>query len=66
MSGTVLGPGDTVLETKILALRIFHSKHINMECDVRCSEKQIRQGLENDRAELFMKGQSEKAFFGHF
>lgn len=60
MSGPDLGLEDSVLKNQILALRIFHYKHISMMHDVRCSEKQIEQGLENDRARLFSKHNLER------
>ena len=60
VSGTDLGLEDSVLKNQILALRIFHSKQISMMHDVRHSEKQIEQGLENDRARLFSKHNLER------
>ena len=49
------GLEDSVLKNQILALRSFHFKQVSMTQDVRCSEKQIEQGLENDRARLSSK-----------
>ena len=64
VSDTVLGPGDTVLKTQILALRIFHSKQISMECDVRCSEKTNRAGTREWQGQALFEKTIGKGLFG--
>lgn len=51
-------------EAKIPPLKIIHSKQISMEYDVRCSEKQIKQGLEKDRMGAILERMTRESLWG--